>query len=64
MINLTTYTEKVLVQSDLQSVGTSEKWSTDPAKGTICYINNTYYVAPNQLNAWTVPPDGWIKIEQ
>lgn len=54
----------ILTSADTQVVNNEAQWKSAPAAGTVCYMNGTYYVAPNSPNVNTLPPGGWLAIVQ
>lgn len=55
---------RILSDGDIENVNGSVRWKTTPNKGDICYYKGKYYIAPNQIGLWTLPPGGWISVPQ
>ncbi|MEA5050918.1 MAG: type II secretion system protein [Oscillospiraceae bacterium] len=39
-------------------------WKSAPAAGDLCSYGGKYYVAPNAIGRWTLPPGGWVEVSQ
>lgn len=54
---------KVYTAADKVQQHSNMVWPNLLAKGTICFDGVNYYVAPESINIYTMPPGGWVKIK-